>query len=403
MSTFQEWISDKTSDEWQIYFKRLSANDTGLTGGHQAGVYIPKEVIKNVIPSVAESTARNPERSIKARVSSHDFPEQTLRCIYYNNKNFNGTRDEHRITQWNTDICDNPVQDPENTGALAFFAFRITNESISADFIDIWVCKDLEEEDYIENIIGEVIPGRWNLKKGNVLFGGLAQAITANESNIKIPTAWIDNFPTGHEIIDHLAQLFKLKKQTPDGLIMERRNLEYKLFRQIEELHILRKVQSGFSSVEDFMLLANSVSNRRKSRSGNSLEIHLDILFKQFGLQKFSKQCKTEGKKRPDFIFPSCKDYHDSDFPAENLRMLAVKTTCKDRWRQILNEADRIKPIHLFTLQEGVSPNQLDEMTLHNVILVVPQPLHKKYPKKIRSQLTSLSQFISQTKNHEKL
>lgn len=42
--------------------------------------------------------------------------------------------------------------------------------------------------------------------------------------------------------------------------------------------------------------------------------------------------------------------------------MLAVKTTCKDRWRQILNEADKIHQVHLFTLQEGVSLAQYREM-----------------------------------------
>ncbi len=39
--------------------------------------------------------------------------------------------------------------------------------------------------------------------------------------------------------------------------------------------------------------------------------------------------------------FPFRRAYHDTEFPVENLRMLAVKTTCKDRWRQILNEADK--------------------------------------------------------------
>ena len=42
--------------------------------------------------------------------------------------------------------------------------------------------------------------------------------------------------------------------------------------------------------------------------------------------------------------------------------MLAAKTTCKDRWRQIINEADRIKLKHLITLQEGVSEAQFREM-----------------------------------------
>ena len=38
--------------------------------------------------------------------------------------------------------------------------------------------------------------------------------------------------------------------------------------------------------------------------------------------------------------------------------MLAVKTTCKDPWRQILTEADHIGTKHLLTQQEvaGSSP-----------------------------------------------
>jgi hypothetical protein len=34
----------------------------------------------------------------------------------------------------------------------------------------------------------------------------------------------------------------------------------------------------------------------------------------------------------------------------------------QDRWRQILNAADRIRVKHLLTLQEGVSPAQMAEM-----------------------------------------
>ncbi len=57
--------------------------------------------------------------------------------------------------------------------------------------------------------------------------------------------------------------------------------------------------------------------------------------------------------------------------------MLAVKTTCKDRWRQILNEADKIHQVHLFTLREGVSLAQYREMRESGVRLVVPSSLHK--------------------------
>lgn len=79
--------------------------------------------------------------------------------------------------------------------------------------------------------------------------------------------------------------------------------------------------------------------------------------------------------------------------------MLAVKTTCKDRWRQAINEADRIDKIHLFTLQEGVSVNQFQEMKDAGVTLIVPKPLHIKYPEKIRNELMSLSDFILEIKN----
>ncbi|CCK00638.1 hypothetical protein BN130_3423 [Cronobacter malonaticus 507] len=76
--------------------------------------------------------------------------------------------------------------------------------------------------------------------------------------------------------------------------------------------------------------------------------------------------------------------------------MLAVKTTCKDRWRQILNEADKISQVHLFTLQEGVSQAQYREMQDAGVRLVVPSSLHKKYPEAIREELLTLGEFIAE-------
>ena len=79
--------------------------------------------------------------------------------------------------------------------------------------------------------------------------------------------------------------------------------------------------------------------------------------------------------------------------------MLAAKTTCKDRWRQILNEADRVVVKHLLTMQEGVSENQFREMEDSGVVLVVPGKLHDKYPRNIRSRLLNVSQFISKVSN----
>ncbi len=100
----------------------------------------------------------------------------------------------------------------------------------------------------------------------------------------------------------------------------------------------------------------------------------------------------------PDFIFPSVEAYQDDSFPEHNLRMLAAKTTCKDRWRQVINEANRIEQKHLLTLQEGVSLNQFHEMVDEGIKLVVPISLHRKYHKDIRNHIVGFDDFIRETK-----
>jgi hypothetical protein len=74
--------------------------------------------------------------------------------------------------------------------------------------------------------------------------------------------------------------------------------------------------------------------------------------------------------------------------------MLAVQTTCKDRWRQVMNEADRVQEKHLLTLQEGVSENQFREMVEAKVQLVVPAKLIDSFPKSVRPHLQTLESFI---------
>lgn len=122
-------------------------------------------------------------------------------------------------------------------------------------------------------------------------------------------------------------------------------------------------ITKGFTSVDEFVNVANMVLNRRKSRAGKSLEHHLAAIFDGNELE-YSAQAVTEGNKKPDFIFPSKEAYHNSRFSVDSLISLAAKTTCKDRWRQVINEADRLKgrPKYLCTLQQGISGAQMDKM-----------------------------------------
>lgn len=147
----------------------------------------------------------------------------------------------------------------------------------------------------------------------------------------------------------------------------------------------------------DFIARAQSILQRRKSRAGRSLELNVKELFLEENLREghdFQYQPETELRKRPDFVFPNEESYKSNLFPKERLRLLAVKTTARDRWRQVINEADRIERKHLLTVQEGVSENQFKEMRQAGIQLVVPQPLISKYPNSVQPHLQTLESFI---------
>ncbi|EJB8471013.1 restriction endonuclease [Citrobacter freundii] len=392
MSGFQGWLLDKANENYYIFIKRLSANDTGATGGHQVGLYIPSEIVEELFPSINHRTELNPSVLIQASYASHTCPDTEARAIYYNNKFFGGTRNEKRITRWGPR---SPLQNPENTGALTILVFE-HKPNCDSRGVDIWVCNGPDEEDIVESVLGEIIPGTWLFGPAYEILGGLAPQPRAKQKGYTIPKQWEQDFPSGSEIIKYSATYYTAEPKCPDEQLLKRRHIEYDIFLMVEEIHVLDTIRQGFESVNDFIALANSVSNRRKSRAGRSLELHLEQLFIEHGLKHFSTQSITEGNKKPDFIFPSAEAYHNEWFPNKKLRMLAVKTTCKDRWRQVLNEADKINNIHLFTLQEGVSLTQFREMQSAGVKLVVPLPLHKKYPEDIRKELMSLGSFIDE-------
>jgi hypothetical protein len=128
--------------------------------------------------------------------------------------------------------------------------------------------------------------------------------------------------------------------------------------------------------------------------------LHARAIFNEEGV-RHSWTESTEDKRTPDFIFPSIEHYRDDGWSAAKLRMLAAKTTCKDRWRQILNEAKRIPEKHLLTVQEGVSTPQFREMREEGVQLVVPRALHDKYPDDAREELITVEEFVAMAKSLE--
>lgn len=380
--------------EMAVFAKRLSSNDTGATGAHQAGIYLPNDIAFSLCPRLKQGGS-NPDSVFESDVMSHGERRQN-RLTWYNQ----GSRDECRITRWADERKRNSVLQRDMTGALVVLLFRIEADEIVQAWV--WFCADQDEEAILEDRLGEIEPGeiafRWQgcMNRSSARKGGRDQC---RRLLAEMPERWFEKFPRGDEIVELTRKIFSGRSVPSDDRLFSRRECEYRIFRAIEDAHLLPKIKAGFDSVDAFIEVANSVTNRRKSRSGGSLELQLELVFSEDGVS-YTRGGRTEGNKKPDFLFPSVCAYHDKGYPRHKLRMLGVKTTCKDRWRQILNEADAIPRKHLITLQEGLSVNQFNEMDSAGVTLVVPtKALRKKYPDEIRDRILSLEKFIAEAKS----
>lgn len=289
-----------------------------------------------------------------------------------------------------------PFLKPEQTGALFIFTqqteidysgyFLETDEEIE-EFLDTFGISPTETNSLVD--IGKVSAETQEKLAIQEFIGGLEAEFPASDVMSAAARA------IEEKVYGHAEYVFT----NPDRKIISWTNMEYTLFRALEYERYGKLITKGFQSVDEFVRVANVVLNRRKSRAGKSLEHHLSAVFDGNGIE-YSSQAVTEGNKKPDFLFPSQEAYHDRDFPADRIISLAAKTTCKDRWRQVLNEADRLKdrPKYLCTLQQGISGAQMDEMQAENVILVVPGPYIGTYPKDRRDRIWTLLQFVQYVK-----
>lgn len=191
----------------------------------------------------------------------------------------------------------------------------------------------------------------------------------------------------------------------PDAVLMAWMEREELLFRTLERHLAADTLENLYSEgrvdLDRFIEVSLSLHNRRKSRAGRGLENHLIALFAALDL-RHSFNPMTEQRIRPDFIFPSIDEYRDPRFPDGDLTMLGVKTSCKDRWRQVLSEANRVPEKHLLTLESPISVAQTDEMRDHRIQLVIPRPLHQPFKPQQQRSLMSLADFAALAKERDR-
>lgn len=190
-------------------------------------------------------------------------------------------------------------------------------------------------------------------------------------------------------------------RDDPDATLLAWMEREEILFRTLEKHLIGDRLSEGFNNdVDSFLRFSLSVQNRRKSRAGHALENHLMSVFDSHRV-RYSRGHITENKAKPDFLFPGGAEYHDLGFPTERLTMLGSKSSLKDRWRQVLSEADRIAQKHLLTLEAAISESQTDEMASKQLSLVIPTPLHESFTERQKSSLLNVRQFIEYVRSRQ--
>lgn len=189
----------------------------------------------------------------------------------------------------------------------------------------------------------------------------------------------------------------------PDAALIAWLDHEEALFRRLERKVVSSRIEAGFvndegTDVDGFISFSLSVQNRRKSRMGHSLENHLAAVLMAHDIRHV-RGAVTEHNHKPDFLFPDLTTYQAA--PAQGdarLTMLGAKSTCKDRWRQVLAEAEKISRKHLLTLEPGISEPQTNQMEASSLQIVVPRPVHSSYTAAQQGWLWSVADFIGEVR-----
>ena len=376
------WLAiDAVKRSTASFCKFISANDAGKTGAHQEGFYIPKNAWPLIFdePGVRGS---NKDRIVK--IKWQNSFETDSRFIYYGVR----TRNEYRLTRFGRGFG---YLEDDNVGDLIILC------RIEKDYYEGYI---LQRDDDIDTFFAAF---NMSSEQTNRLIDKDALQYTLAEKLKELFDRFMAEYADFPETADMsryardcYRQVHRVTDQmicaNPDQQLIEWIDTEYELFKAFENRNYLRDIKNVPDNAEDRLRYFNSMLNRRKSRAGKSLEYHLSNIF-TINQLKFESQVKTEGKKKPDFIFPDGRSYHNFDFPGDKLICLGAKTTCKDRWRQVINEADRVPVKHLFTLQQGISKNQLQEMYDEHVCLVVPKPYLNSFDKSFHDRIMTLGSF----------
>lgn len=276
---------EATQAGYTTYFKFLSANDSGATGAHQSGILLSNQAMPMIFGNRPKEHVAKRDN---IRITWQDDVVTHSTFTWYESKG------ELRLTRLGRGF---PYLNPDYTGALFVFS-RVAED---------------EYEAYLLNSEEEIDRYLTAFSLGPQDAGQMFDPLTGPKSHEDVEEAAIrafvkylgigadSEFPLSETISEKAREIQNvihdrqdLIVKNPDFKIIEYTRVEYAIFREIEAQVYGPVISRGFDSVEQFVSVANTVLNRRKSRAGKSLEHHLASIFKG-NLLPFDEQVVTEG------------------------------------------------------------------------------------------------------------
>jgi len=179
----------------------------------------------------------------------------------------------------------------------------------------------------------------------------------------------------------------------PDRFVVMCYSVCEKVYYALEYKYIEKMIEIDVKTPEEFIDFAHSVLNARKSRAGRVLERIIEHLFQRYKIE-YERNPRLPSGSSPDFVVPNT---------TEPCSVLSVKTTLKERWRQIVQEAGSLPDVEhfLITLERAPSKRLFSTIREAKVKLVVPEEFHNVWSPDQPLTIKELLDILRQKKEHK--
>lgn len=159
---------------------------------------------------------------------------------------------------------------------------------------------------------------------------------------------------------------------------------------RVSRQDVRKAIKRTFPELNGFFL---SLTQSRRSRAGDSFQVVMNELLRRLGYP-FTPKPQLDGN--PDLVLPSKAHYERSPMDCV---VLTLKTTLRERWRQVVTEGAKGTHFYLATIDEKLSAKELREMKAKKVVVIVPKSTKRKLYAR-HDNVVSFEDFIEDHLDH---